>query len=202
MLIFALLSALLNLVLLVAIPFGSYFLVQKWRRKRTAAEIFERAGLRMGELRYIGTSLAFALLSVAALLLWQPPVEVFVREGSAQHDFVGLSLGTAIPAALIYGVIKTGFAEELLFRGLIAGSLARRLPLAWANVWQALIFLLPHLFILLIMPEVWGILPVVFGSALFLGWIRIRSGSIIGPWLVHAAANVTICLYVAVRSAA
>ena len=46
--------------------------------------------------------------------------------------------------ALLYGVVKTGFAEELLFRGLIAGSLGRRLPLVWANLLQALIFLLPH----------------------------------------------------------
>ena len=99
-------------------------------------------------------------------------------------------------------MIKTGFAEELLFRGLIAGSLSRRMTLAWANIAQALVFLLPHLFILFVMPEVWGILPVVFGSALFLGWVRIRSGSIIGPWSVHAAANVAMCLYVAVRSAA
>jgi membrane protease YdiL (CAAX protease family) len=36
--------------------------------------------------------------------------------------------------ALLYGVVKTGFSEELLFRGLIAGSLSRRLPLLWATL--------------------------------------------------------------------
>ena len=39
---------------------------------------------------------------------------------------MGLGLtGTSIAMALLYGVVKTGFAEELLFRGLIAGSLGR-----------------------------------------------------------------------------
>jgi membrane protease YdiL (CAAX protease family) len=104
--------------------------------------------------------------------------------------------------ALLYGVIKTGFAEEFLFRGLIAGSLGRRLPLAWANLLQAAIFLLPHLLLLRTMPELWWLLPVIFVGALVKGWIRIRSGSMLGPWLIHATMNVATCLMVAVRTAA
>ena len=99
-------------------------------------------------------------------------------------------------------MIKTGFTEELLFRGLIAGSLSRRLSLVWADVFQALIFLLPHFLVLRIMPEMRAILPVIFASALFMGWVRIKSGSIIGSWLIHASANIAICLSVAIRSAA
>ena len=102
--------------------------------------------------------------------------------------------------ALLYGVVRTGLAEELLFRGLIAGSLSRRLPEVWANVVQALIFLAPHLLVLLVMPEMWWIMPLVFAGALFAGWLRIRSGSILGPWLIHASANVTMCLSVAART--
>jgi membrane protease YdiL (CAAX protease family) len=41
----------------------------------------------------------------------------------------------------------------------------------------------------------------VFVTALFLGWARIRSESILGPWLVHSAANVATCLSVAARTA-
>ncbi len=78
--------------------------------------------------------------------------------------------------ALIYGGIKTGFAEEFLFRGLIAGSLSLRLSLVSANLVQALIFLAPHLLILLVLPEMWPILPAVFAGALFAGWVRIKSG--------------------------
>ena len=102
--------------------------------------------------------------------------------------------------AILYGVLKTGFSEELLFRGLIAGSLARRLPGAWANLLQALIFLAPHLLVLWIMPEMWWIIPIVFTGAVVAGWLRIQSGSIIAPWLIHASANVTMCLSVAART--
>ncbi len=109
--------------------------------------------------------------------------------------------GAALPMALLYGMVKTGFSEELLFRGLIAGSFSRQFSILGANLGQALIFLVPHLLVLRIMPEVWGILPIIFASSLFLGWVRIRSGSIIGPWLIHAFANVAICLSVAVRTA-
>lgn len=97
--------------------------------------------------------------------------------------------------------VKTGFAEEFLFRGLIAGSLSRRLSALWANVAQSLIFLAPHLLVLTFAPEMWGILPIVFAGALFTGWIRMKSGSIVGPWLLHAIANFTMGLSVAVRSA-
>jgi membrane protease YdiL (CAAX protease family) len=40
----------------------------------------------------------------------------------------------------------------------------------------------------------------VFVIALFAGWLRIRSGSIAGPVLIHAAANITVCLFVAVQT--
>lgn len=102
--------------------------------------------------------------------------------------------------ALLYGVLKTGFPEELLFRGLIAGSLSRRLSLPWANVTQALIFLAPHLILLKVIPEAWPFMPLLFIGALFLGWLRIKSSSIVGPWIVHAAVNVVTCLSIAARS--
>ena len=195
-------SAILNVVVLAGIPFLVYYLWHRIRHKRRLGEVARRAGLQVGDPKYILYSAAFAAISVAALLLWSPPLESFTGEGSPQREFVGLGLtGTSIAMALLYGVVKTGFAEELLFRGLIAGSLGRRLPLVWANVLQALIFLVPHLLVLVARPELWVILPVVFAASLFLGWARIRSQSILGPWLVHAAANVATCLMVAVRSA-
>src|SRR5262249_57719153 len=108
---------------------------------------------------------AFAIAAVAALALWPPPLAPLVRVGSPQRPFVGLGLGgPAVAMALLYGVVKTGFPEELLFRGLIAGSLSRRLTVPWANLVQAIIFFMPHLLVLLVMPEMWGILPVIFAG--------------------------------------
>src|SRR6516162_2457795 len=73
-------------------------------------------------------------------------------EGIAPAAVRGLGLGgPAVLMALLYGVVQTGFPEELLFRGLIAGSLSRRLPVPWANLGQALLFLIPHLLVLWVM---------------------------------------------------
>src|SRR5262245_41573895 len=199
----AALSALLNLLVLAGLPFFAYFAYHKWRHKRAFGEIARRAGLQLGPCRYVAYSVALALASVAIRAMWPPALGPFLRDGSPHQPFVGLGLGgPAVPMALLSGVVKTGLSEELLFRGLIAGSLSRRLPLLWANLGQALIFLIPHLLVLGVMPEMWSILPVIFAGSLLWGWVRIKSGSIIGSWLMHAAGNVAICLSVAIRTAA
>jgi membrane protease YdiL (CAAX protease family) len=198
----AALSALLNLFVFAVLPFSAYFAYQKWRHKRSLGEVMRRAGLQLGVGRYAAYSVAFALAGVAALAIWPPALKPLLSDGSPQQPFVGLGLGgPAVWMAIFYGVVQTGFSEELLFRGLIAGNLSRRLPVLWANLGQALLFLIPHLLVLLVMPEMWGILPVIFVGSLVLGWVRIRSGSILGPWLIHASVNVATCLSVAIRTA-
>ena len=198
----AALSALVNLLVFAGLPFFAYFVYQKWRHTRAFGEILRRAGLQLGAGRYLTYSAAFACAGVAILVLWPPPLDPLVRKGSPQRPFVGLGLGgPAVLMALLYGVVQTGFPEELLFRGLIAGSLSRRLPLLWANLGQALIFFIPHLLVLTVMPEMWGILPVIFAGSLLWGWVRIKSGSIFGSWLMHASGNVAMCLSVAIRTA-
>jgi membrane protease YdiL (CAAX protease family) len=202
-LINAAVAALLNLLLLAGVPFLFYFIWHRTRHKRSLREIAQRAGLQWGERRYLGYSLSFALVAVAALLFWRPALEPFVRVGSPQRAFAGLGFGvSAVVLALLYGVVKTGLTEEVLFRGLIAGSLARRLPAWGANLVQALIFLLPHLLAVRLMPELRGMLVLIFAGAIFLGWVRLKSGSMLGPWLIHASLNTAMCLSVAVRTAA
>lgn len=196
----ATINAVVNVLILAGIPFLGYYLFHRWRRQRGFPEVARRAGLQGLELRYLGYSLAFSAVAVALLMVWGPPLEAVVREDSPQRHFVGLELGPAVVMALLYGVVKTGFSEELLFRGLIAGSLSRRLSLGWANLWQSLIFLLPHLPLAVLAPEMRGFLVVIFAGAFFLGWLRIKSGSIVGPWLIHAALNTATCLSVALRT--
>jgi membrane protease YdiL (CAAX protease family) len=194
-------NAMLAVLLLAGVPFLAYVIFHKWRHKRRLADIARRAGLQGSGTGYVLISTATALLVVCMLLAWHPPMAPFVQQGSPQQPFAGLGMGLpAIVMALLYGVVQTGFVEELVFRGLIAGSLARRLPLVWANLLQAAIFLLPHLLILKTMPQLWMLLPLIFLLALVMGWVRIKSGSIIGSWLIHAVLNVTMCLMVAVRT--
>ncbi len=194
-------SALVQFALLGGVPFLGFLIYQRWRCKLAFREIARLAGLQLGQPRYLLYSLAFALVGNVALVIWPPSLEPLTRQGSMLRHFIGLGSGLpAITSALLYGAFQTGFTEELLFRGLIAGSFARRLPLVWANLAQALIFLLPHLAILLIAPEMWGLLPFVFAVMLLLGWVRIKSGSIIGSWLIHASGNVTMAVVVAIRT--
>lgn len=197
----AVLSALVNVVILAALPFAVYGGYHKIRRNRSLAESARRAGLQIGDTGYLKYSIFVAIALCAVFVVWPPPLEPLVREGSAQRQFAGVGTGVrGISLALLYGLIKTGFAEEFLFRGLIAGSLSRRLPILWANLLQATIFLLPHLVLLFIMPEVAALLAIVFAGALYAGWLRIKSDSIIGPWLLHGAANVATALSVAART--
>ena len=196
-------SALDQALLLGGVPLLGYWIWQRQRYKRTFGETARRAGLKLGRPRYLAYSLLLAAGSAAALVIWPPPMEPLIRQGSMYRQFAGLGLGgQAIAMAFLYGVVQTGFTEELLFRGLIAGSLSRRLPIVWANLAQALLFFLPHLGILLIATEtwVWRTLPVVYAVALVFGWVRIRSGSILGCWLVHASSNVTMALVVAAHT--
>lgn len=196
-------SAFLQATILSGVPFLGYFIYQKRRHSRSFSEIVKRVGLQRCPGRYLAYSIGFALAGVVIIVIWSPPLEVFSRQGSAQRQFVGLGFTMpAIVLAVLNGVVQTAFAEELLFRGLIAGSLSRRLPVLWANLLQALIFLLPHFLILLVMPEMWGLLPLVFVGALVFGWMRIKSGSIVGPWLMHASGNVTMALSIAIRTTA
>ena len=196
-------SAFIQLIMLAGLPFLGYFLYQRRRHHRSFSETLQRAGLQRCPGRYLVYSFAFALAGLVLAVFCPPPLEPLTRRGSLYRDFAGLGLTMpASVAAILSGAVQTGLTEEILFRGLIAGSLARRLPIAWANVAQAAIFCLPHCLILLVAPEMWGFLPLVFAVSLFLGWVRIKSGSIIGPWLMHASGNVAMAMSVAIRTAA
>ena len=195
-------SALVQVFLLGAVPLFGYWTWHRRRYQRTFGDAARRAGLQLGRPRYLMYSLLLAAASAAALVMWPPPLEPLVRQGSAYRQFAGRGLGgEAVAMALLYGVVQTGFTEELLFRGLIAGSLARQFQPVWANLTQAFVFFLPHLGILFVAREtwVWMMLPLVYTVALVLGWLRNQSGSILGCWLVHASSNVTMALVVAAR---
>ena len=201
MLLSRLANTVANLVLFVLIPFVVYAVVQRRRQGRSLGESLQRVGMQRGEpgfLRY-----AWAGLAIVFAWVWlvPPDLEVITREGTVQAAFAGAGISVdTLGAALLYALVQTGFAEEFLFRGLIAGSLSRRMTLWRANVVQAAIFLAPHLILLFIVPEHWPILILIFGGALFAGWLRIASGSMVGPWILHGGANLAVTLSVLGRT--
>jgi membrane protease YdiL (CAAX protease family) len=195
------LDTLVSLVILVVVPLLPYYVYQSRRHDRRLGEVLRRVGLQWGELEYLW----HAVVAVAAIGVWlwlfPPDLEAMTREGSAQHAFAGAGVSLAVmSAALLYALVQTGFAEEFLFRGLITGALSRRMSVLKANLVQSVIFLAPHLVLLFIMPKQWPLLVLVFVGSLYSGWLRIRSGSILGPWLIHGGANLAVTLSVLIRT--
>jgi membrane protease YdiL (CAAX protease family) len=85
--------------------------------------------------------------------------------------------------------IYIAIGEEIFFRGLLGGWLFRRLGFAVGNVIQALIFILPHLLLLLVSFSFWPIVAVQMVAGWLLGWLRYRSDSILPGWLAHSLSN-------------
>jgi len=85
--------------------------------------------------------------------------------------------------------IYIALGEEIFFRGFLGGWLMRRFGFAIGNATQALIFLLPHLFLLLVSLNLWPIILVQLLAGWLLGWLRYQSNSILPGWLAHSLAN-------------
>ena len=86
-------------------------------------------------------------------------------------------------------VILTPICEEIVFRGLLFGTLRRRLPLAPAAVLSAAVFAVAHGY---------GILgfAAVFWSGLLWAWAYERTGSLLPSMAAHAADNLMASLAV------
>jgi membrane protease YdiL (CAAX protease family) len=92
------------------------------------------------------------------------------------------------PGAGARAVGRPGAADRPS-RDLNGGVLVRRLGFARGNLVQALVFLMPHLPLLLVDAAIWPIPPVQSLAALMLGWLRDRSRNVVPGALTHAAAN-------------
>jgi membrane protease YdiL (CAAX protease family) len=174
---------------LLSSPAAVYAVAVRLRAGLPAVEIASRLGFGRGDRRTYAYALAAAvpagLLSIAASS-WTAGFK-----GSMIGPYVGASPTAGLIAGVFfYGFLATGFPEELLFRGLVAGALFRRVSFWKANFLQAFIFMLPHLLILLIAPRLWPLVVCVpFGLALVQGWLRETSGSIWPGVIVHAVSN-------------
>jgi membrane protease YdiL (CAAX protease family) len=101
-----------------------------------------------------------------------------------------VTYGNAATLGGYLSVAVLAVAEEIFFRGLLGGILVRRYGFGLGNLLQALVFLAPHLLLLLVSSALWPLLPVQLVSGWLLGWLRYKSSSI-GPCsLAHVIANV------------
>jgi membrane protease YdiL (CAAX protease family) len=95
--------------------------------------------------------------------------------------------------SFVYAWIREAFyitlGEEIFFRGLLGGWLERRIGFWVGNAVQAVVFLLPHLLLLMVSTSFWLVVVLQFLAGWVLGWIRSRSGSILPGWLAHSLMN-------------
>lgn len=122
--------------------------------------------------------LVVGLVAAAAL---EPLLHGAKSQGLTPRAFPGgfqASIGLALTATVIVGIAP--FAEELFFRGALTGALAQRLgaftPLATGAIFGAA-HLEPRAF------------PALFVLGALLGWLYMRTRSLLPGMAVHAANN-------------
>ncbi|MGI8506491.1 MAG: CPBP family intramembrane glutamic endopeptidase [Solirubrobacteraceae bacterium] len=128
--------------------------------------------------------LALTVLLVALAVAALAPIHTGALHGSVTV------VGKATTPSGYAAVIVLALAEEMLFRGFVAGLLFRRFGFRAGNALQALVFFAPHLLLLLVSLSLWPILPVPLAGGWLLGWLRQRSGSIGPGWIAHSIANI------------
>lgn len=111
-------STLTQVVVLALIPFLCYRMYHRWRHSRSATEVAERLGLRIGQPSYIFYAAIIALATIVLIALWEPALEPFYREGLALEQFAEAELTVAtIVAALLYGFFRPGLLKSFCSAG-------------------------------------------------------------------------------------
>jgi uncharacterized protein len=104
--------------------------------------------------------------------------------------YVGLSLSlSSFLIILLREAFYVALGEEIFFRGFLGGWLMRKLGFIAGNSIQALLFLIPHLLLLMVSLDLWPILAVQAVAGWLLGWLRYQSDSILPGWLAHSLIN-------------
>jgi membrane protease YdiL (CAAX protease family) len=172
-------------LILLSIPTVIYLLVRRRRTDRGGPIMGLTWGATSDYVWAVGAVFILCGLSLAATKLI--PADVLATAGTINRI-------TTLVAVL--AVIVRAAGEEMLFRGFLQGVVANRFGKA-AGIWvQAVLFLIPHLALLLVSPLVWPILPAQFLTGLALGWLRARHDSIAPTMAVHVVVNVIAGLIV------
>ena len=190
LLIQTLINSVIQIVLFSLIPFIWWLITA-----RKKMNFFEWIGLKKIKdakenktvLWTIGAIVAFLALSVFMLMA--------VRGmETAASEFAGLGIG-AVPAILVYAIIKTALPEEIVFRGFILKRVSKKFGFAAGNLVQSILFGLMHgVMFFSAAGLVKALLITVFTGSI--GWLmgyineKKAGGSIIPSWCIHAVANI------------
>lgn len=190
LLIQTLINSIIQIALFSLIPFIWWLIMA-----RKKMNFFEWIGLKKIRDARENKTLIWTIGAIVLFLALAVFMLISVRGvETATSEFAGLGLG-AVPAVLVYAILKTALPEEIVFRGFILKRISKKFGFAAGNLIQALLFGLMH-----------GVM--FFGTAGFvkailitlftgsIGWLmgfineKKAGGSIIPSWSIHAAANI------------
>jgi membrane protease YdiL (CAAX protease family) len=180
----------LTLVIL-SIPSLIYIWVRRWRRD-PLDETLKNVGWQGCRPVYFLWALGITALlgGLGWLAIQTVPLEILEDPNLNISGYAGLSLTVrGVFSVWLREAVYIASGEEIFFRGFLGGGLIRRFGFAAGNTVQALIFLLPHLLLLLVSPTLWPVVLVQLVAGWLLGWLYYRSGSILPGWLAHSLTN-------------
>ncbi len=132
-------------------------------------------------LLHLGIAAVIAVCTFEAAMLYGHMLVPLLPEDLP--NFVDVLIQTGLPKwkQLAIIAIYPAIVEELAFRGLVLPFLTRRMPVVHAVLVSSVAFATLHMD--------WVYLPFLFGLGLALGWLRVTSGSLIPPMLLHFFHN-------------
>lgn len=179
-------------LIVFSVPSLVYVAVHRWRGEKWS-EAFGNVGWITCRLVYFlwGLGLAIFTGGLAWLAFRFIPSDVLESPNINISAYAGWTLSvTSFLLAWLHEAIYVALGEEVFFRGLLGGWLIRRFGFAVGNTVQALIFVLPHLLLLLLVGLcMWPIVLVQLVAGWLLGWLRYHSDSILPGWLAHSLIN-------------
>ena len=153
------------------------------------------AGLRLG-------ALVSAVIAAGVAIVALVP---FSRGFLDDERFADIAAGEVAYQVLFRIPFITALTEELLFRSVLLGVLLALLSVRSAVVVSAFVFGLWHVLTTIgdlsgndatqslgALEQAGSVVGVVLATSvagLLFGWLRIRSGSVVAPWLAHIAFN-------------
>ena len=168
------------------------FITVRRRRREKWNEVFEKIGWQGSRSIYFLWGLGVIILvgGLGWLAFQAVPSDVLQDPNINISDYTGWTLSPAsFLLVWLREAIYIALGEEIFFRGFLGGWLVRRIGFAIGNTLQALVFLLPHLLLLLVSQRLWPVIIVQLIAGWLLGWLRYRSNSILPGWFAHSLTN-------------
>lgn len=189
------------------VPFNIGILVAALVIARASDTTWTSMGMRPDRLRrglIVGGVIAAVIVVGVVVVAYVPWTREVLEDDRIARD----SLGLALYHAFIRIPLGTALYEEVLFRGILFGMLARRTTALRAAMWSSFLFgiwhVLPTIDALHANPvgDIVDIAPLgvvagvvgTFVAGLVFVWLRCYGRSIVTPILVHIATNSTAIL--------